>query len=79
MRAMQIASAATVAAIAMVPEQTQILARMSSQLRTEFGHGVTWKSGAAYLTMKDFSTVVVPMHRLKSALRKYGQAVSSVR
>lgn len=79
MKAGQIASFAVHEAIAMVPEQPQILARVVSQLRSEFGHGVSWKTGAAYVTLRDWTTVAVPRRRLNAALRKYGQFVRSVR
>lgn len=79
MKANTIPSYGTHEAIRMVPEFPFILSTVCSQLRSEFGHGVTWKTGAAYVTLKDYSTVAVPRRFLKSAMAKFGNAVLRVR
>jgi hypothetical protein len=66
-------------AVDAVAEDPQRLADVVSTLRFKTGHAASWRSGAAYITLKDFQTVVVPRRLLKSALKQLGSAVLSVR
>lgn len=79
MKAMQIASANLHRAVAAIPERPSILSTLYSQVRQPMGHGVQWRTGAAYLTLRDYTMVAVPKIRLKSALAQFGRNVLRVR
>lgn len=78
MKAAQIPSLATHRAVAAVPEEPGILAVVVSQLRTEFGHGCSWRTGAAYVRLQNGELVVVPSRFVKAVVKKYGRFVQSV-
>ncbi len=79
MKIRQIASVGVHHTMPQVPERRAILAAVLSRVRQAMGHGVTWKTGAAYLTLRDCSTVAVPRRTLAATLRQIGPLVPSVR
>lgn len=79
MKIRQIASSGTHAQIVAVPERPDMLQYVGSQLRVTFGHGVAWKSGAAYVTLRNGDMVAVPKHCLAKTVKQYGEFILSIR
>ena len=73
MKAVAIASVATHRAIPQVPENPAILALIVSQLRTEIGHGASWKRGGSSLILVDMTRLVVPTYQLKTFVQRIGE------
>lgn len=76
---MKIATVAQHKAETRVVLDSNVLAQVGTAIRQQMGYGVSWKSGAAYITLKGGELVVIPQRKLAATMKKYGAYVESVR